>query len=67
MRKYRRAERRRSLIKTVLGCVGWGLLGYVVMTTYTELFWLGWSILLVSFCIGAGSVDKYMECTREGY
>lgn len=62
MRKFERMERQRALVKTVIGCIGWGLLGYLVMTTYEGLFWLGWGVLLVACCIGAVSMDKLMAC-----
>lgn len=67
MRKFRKRERRWALVKTMIACVGWGLLGYVVMTSYEGLFWLGWVTLLVAGSVGAVSMDKLMECCMEGF
>ena len=61
MRKFRQIERRNALIKTIISCVGWGLLGYFVMTALDGMFWPGWCILTAASMIGAISVDKLLE------
>lgn len=61
MRKYRQRERRWALVKTVISCIGWGLLGYLVMTNYEGLYWLGWIVWAGALCIGASAVDRLME------
>ena len=60
MRKYEKLQRRKALVTAVTGCTGWGLLGYVIMTTGMGPFWLGWGLMTVAVCVGAYSVDKYM-------
>lgn len=61
MRKFRQRERRWALVKTIISCIGWGLLGCLIMTTYEELSWLGWVILTAAACVGVGTVDKLIE------
>lgn len=61
MRKYRRRERRWALVKTIFSCIGWGLLGYLVMTNYEGLFWPGWLTMTGALCIGAAAMDKLIE------
>ena len=61
MRKYRQRERRWALAKTVISCIGWGLLGSLILAHYDGLFWVGWAVLTASVCIGVGAVDKLME------
>ena len=62
MREFRKKEHRWALIKTIISCIGWGLLGYLVMTTYEGLrFWLGCGIYLISLCIGVVAADKLLE------
>lgn len=61
MRKYRLREIRRGLVKTIISCIGWGLLGYLVMTTYVGLFWLGWLTMTGALCIGVVAMDKLIE------
>lgn len=61
MRKFERMTRRRALLKTVAGCIGWGLLGYLMMTNMDGLFWPGWIIMTTSLCIGAYSLDRLIE------
>lgn len=65
MREYEKTQRRKALLKTVVSCTGWGLLGYLVMTTCEGLFWLGWVALAAALCIGAYSVDKFMDGGRR--
>ena len=59
MRKYERRKRCMAALKTVCGCIGWGILGYLLMTT--GRFWLGWCLLTASLCIGAYAVDRFLE------
>ena len=59
MRKYERRLRSIAALKTLVGCIGWGILGYVLMTSCC--FWLGWAILTVSLCIGGCTLDRLME------
>lgn len=61
MRKFRQRERRWALVKTIISCIGWGLLGYVVMTNYEGLLWIGWSIVVVAASVGSVAVDKLIE------
>lgn len=61
MRKYRQRERRWALAKTVISCIGWGLLGALILANYNGLFWVGWTILTAALCIGVCAADKLME------
>lgn len=61
MRKYERAQCLRAAIKTVVCCIGWVLLGYLVMTDMDDLFWLGWLIMSTSLCVGAYAIDRLIE------
>lgn len=61
MRKYRQRERRWASVKTLISCIGWGLLGSLILTHYDGLFWVGWSIMTAALCIGVCAVDKLME------
>lgn len=61
MRRFRQRERRWALVKTVISCIGWGLLGALILAHYDELFWLGWAVLTAALCIGAGAMDKLMD------
>lgn len=61
MRKFRQRERRWALVKTIISCIGWVLLGYVVMTNYEGLLWIGWSIVVVAASVGSVAVDKLIE------
>lgn len=59
MKKYERRQRVLTALKTLVGCIGWGGLGYLLMIS--EHFWLGWAMLTVSLCVGAYALDRLME------
>lgn len=61
MRKFRQRERRWELVKTAISCIGWGLLGALILAHYDGLFWAGWAILTAALCIGACAVDKLID------
>lgn len=61
MRKYERAQLHKSAGKTIIGCIGWGLLGYLMMTSIVGMFWPGWVIMSTALCIGAYSLDRLIE------
>lgn len=67
MRKYEKWQRRMAMLKTVAGCIGWGLLGYVIMAADVGLFWLGWVLMVAALCISAYSVDKYLETSGRSF
>lgn len=61
MRKYERAQRIRAAVKTLVGCIGWGLLGYLMMIRLEGLFWPGWLVMTTALLIGAYAVDRLIE------
>lgn len=61
MRKFRHRERRWALVKTIISCIGWGLLGALILTNYDGLFWIGWGIFTAALCTGVCAMDKLME------
>ena len=61
MRKFERAQHIRAAVKTLVGCIGWGLLGYLVMTGMDGLFWAGWLIMTTALLVGAYAVDRLIE------
>lgn len=58
MKKMRQIRRFKALMKTLVSCAGWGLLGYLLMRLELA-FWLGWGMLLVALCVGVCAWDKY--------
>lgn len=60
MTKFERMERRRAMLRTVISCTGWGLLGYVLMKNGIGPFWVGWGLQAAALCVGVWTMDKYM-------
>lgn len=58
MKKMREIRRFKALVKTLVSCIGWGILGCLLMKLGLA-FWAGWVMLLVSLCVGACALDKY--------
>lgn len=61
MRKYERAQHIMAAARTIMGCIGWGLLGYLVMTSIDGLFWPGWLIMTTALCVGAYAIDRLIN------
>ena len=61
MYRYKRVQLIVSSVKTLIGCIGWGLLGYLVMTSMDGQFWLGWCIVTAAVCVGAYTVDRLID------
>lgn len=61
MRKRERAQYLRADVKTIVGCIGLGLLGYLVMTALNGLFWLGWLIMTTALCVGAYTLERLID------
>lgn len=61
VRRYKRAYHLRAAVTTIVGCIGWGLLGYLVMTTMDGLFWPGWIIMTAALCVGAYTLNRLVD------
>lgn len=58
MRRYKREQHIKATVKTIVSCVGWGLLGYLVMVRVEGLFWPGWFVMTAALCVGSSAADK---------
>lgn len=63
MRKYDKIQRLKSLLSTLLGCAGWGILGWLLMGL-EGWFWAGWIMLAVAITVGAWTVDRHLMPRR---
>ena len=53
-------------IKTIMGALGWMLLGIVLMRNGIGPWWVGWVPLAVSVCVIAVQVDGLFSA-KEGW
>lgn len=61
MSKLKRMRRRMALLKTMISCTGWGILGGVIMATEIAPEWVGCLLVAGAMCIGVSSLDKHMS------
>ena len=64
MRKYEKIQRLKSLLKTLLGCTGWGILGVLLMSL-EGWFWAGWLMLVGAIMAGAWAMDRWLTPVRR--
>ena len=59
-------NRVKSVIKTAVGALGWGLLGGLMVQLGIGPCWLAWSVLMVSGTIIAIAMDKALSPNSYG-
>lgn len=58
MKEYERVQQLKSMLRTVLGCTGWGILGHLLMKQEAT-FWPGWVMLVAALMVGVYALDRY--------
>ena len=57
MTRYEERQRFFGMLRTLLGCTGWGVLGMLLMRQEGS-FWIGWWMLLVAVCVAGAALDR---------
>lgn len=54
-------EKAKKLILTLLGALGWGILGVLIMRLQLGPWWVGWVPFVIALCVIAAAVDNALS------